>query len=128
MSYQTNFEDLTVEFEENQLLERQIGEKNRDFLRFFDSSFFSDQLENEFQRLNIHRQDELKRLNNEIDKIQTDFLDVESLINDQRQTNVQLSTEIRTYRTLLVNFSAISIEQATGFEIHENSQLIWVRL
>lgn len=103
------------------------------------------QLEKELRDLveRNHEQDEQYEW--EYEQLQANLPDFESDILQLRDANVHLWSEIHTYQCLLVNLSSLAedrmtaasrsleqtvhhIEELTGFKVHTNNELVWVRI
>ena len=103
------------------------------------------QLEKELRDLieQNHEQDEQYEW--EYEQLQANLPDFESDILQLRDANVHLWSEIRTYQCLLINLSSLTedpktaasrslektvhhIEELTGFKVHTNNELVWVRI
>jgi hypothetical protein len=103
------------------------------------------QLEKELGDLTEQNHEQDEQYQWEYEQLQVNLPDFESDILQLRNANVHLWSEIRTYQCLLINLSSLTedrmtaasrsleqtvihIEQLTGFKVHTNNELVWVRI
>jgi hypothetical protein len=103
------------------------------------------QLEDELEQLIAKNQQQADHFQNEYDQFLSNLPEFESVLVDLRQSNVELWSEIHTYRSLLVNLLLINnqkthesslpieerlrqIEQYTGFKLYADTKHIWIRI
>ena len=103
------------------------------------------QLEKNLDDLVEQNHDEDERFQWEYEQLQVNLPDFESDILQLRDGNVHLWSEIHTYQCLLINLSSLTedripsvsrsleqtvrhIEALTGFKVHTNNELVWVRI
>ncbi|CAF0993442.1 unnamed protein product [Adineta ricciae] len=106
--------------EQNQLLEKQFKH-----------------LQVDLRQLREYNQRENEGLNATYHQLQTQLLELESHVQYSRSNTTHLTSEIDTYRCLLVNLipssqrklvKISSIKRITGFTVYEVQGMIWVRI
>jgi hypothetical protein len=98
---------------------------------------FKEQLETDLNQIINQNQQQYEISTQEYNQLEIQFPELESLIQYSRDNTVHLSSEINTYRCLLINLVSSSqqkikpyplIEPLTGFTVHYGNGRIWVRI
>ncbi|UJR37209.1 hypothetical protein I4U23_029918 [Adineta vaga] len=95
------------------------------------------QLENNLNQLLEQNQQENEVLNDEYQRLELQMSELQSHILYSRTNTIHLSSEINTYRCLLINLipsshkklvKISSIERITGFTVYHVQGMVWVRI
>ena len=123
--------------EQNQLLEKQFSKWKFSFPQSNSLFLFKEHLQIDLRQLREHNQRENEDLNNTYHQLQTQLLELESHVQYSRSNTTHLTSEIDTYRCLLVNLIPVaqrklvkisSVKRMTGFTVYEVQGMIWVRI